>query len=183
MSELVLSNLTIQGHPVGLFEPGQTFDEVTIGTQTWMTKSLAIDDGGEGITVLNSLIVNNVDIGPVYYYDWDAVQRIVSNLNGWHLPTQTEFNTLKSYASNNGNKLKSTYGWRSGDEGTDDYGFAALGTGNYTTTYNRVDNLGSWYYWWSNSSSTMCAIAYNGSMLYTSPSTNYRYQVRLVKDY
>ena len=33
MSDLVLSNLTIQGHPVGLFcpDPPPTFDEVTIG--------------------------------------------------------------------------------------------------------------------------------------------------------
>lgn len=162
--------------------PGPSFDEVTIGTQTWMSKNLAIDDGGEGITVYDSLIVNNVDIGPVYYYDWNAVQRIVSNINGWHLPSQSEFNTLKSYVSSNGNKLKATYGWQSGDEGTDNYGFTALGTGNYYIKNNRVDNLGSWYFWWSDSSSYTWGIAYNGSMLNMGSSSNYRYQIRLIKD-
>ncbi len=29
--------------------PGPTFDEVTIGNQTWMAKNLAIDDGQGGI--------------------------------------------------------------------------------------------------------------------------------------
>lgn len=51
--------------------PGPTFDEVTIGTQTWMAKNLAIDDGGEGITIVNNVTANG-DVYNSYYYKSDG---------------------------------------------------------------------------------------------------------------
>lgn len=100
---------------------GPSFDEVTIGTQTWMAKNLAIDDGGEGITIIN----NN------YYYTRDAARRIAETVNGWHLPSQSEFNSL---ISNGGGftGLASTETWTSGG-GTNSSGFTALALGNLSS--------------------------------------------------
>lgn len=110
--------------------PGPTFDEVTIGTQTWMAKNLAIDDGGSGIFHYDNVTANGVNFGTQYYYTWDAANRIAESIDGWHLPTEAEFNTLLSYVgSDSGIKLKSSSGWNDNGNGTDDYGFNALPVG------------------------------------------------------
>lgn len=101
--------------------PGSVFDEVTIGSQTWMVKNLAIDDGGEGITIID----NN------YYYTRDAARRVAETVEGWHLPSQSEFNSL---ISNGGgfNGLASTESWTYGG-GNNSSGFTALATGNLSS--------------------------------------------------
>jgi uncharacterized protein (TIGR02145 family) len=110
--------------------PEPSFDEVTIGTQTWMAKNLSIDDGGEGIYTQTV----NYGQGDVveYYYTWGAAVRVAASIDGWHLPTQEEWNTLSDALGSDvaGTKLKSSYGWSYGN-GTDDYGFAALPAGQY----------------------------------------------------
>ena len=61
---------------------------------------------------------------------------------GWHLPTQTEWNTLFTAVggqSTAGKMLKSTSGWNSSGNGTDAYSFSALPAG-------RRSNLGRYYY-------------------------------------
>lgn len=77
--------------------PGPSFDEVTIGTQTWMAKDLEIDDGGEGIHAYTNLSNNGISFGNVVYYRWDALQRVMTNIVGWHIPTQAEWQTLFTY--------------------------------------------------------------------------------------
>lgn len=92
-------------------------EEVIIGSQTWMKTNLAIDDGGEGITIVN----NN------YYYTQAAAQRVAQSVTGWHLPTKDELTTLKT----NGNGftgLASTDSWTDGG-GTNSSGFTALAFG------------------------------------------------------
>ena len=119
-------------------EESPTFDEVTIGTQTWMSKNLAIDDGGEGI----STVTVNYGHGDVveYHYTWDAAVRVAASVTGWHLPTKEEFDALVSYVgSNSATKLKSTYGWSNNYNGTDQFGFTALPAGNGS----------SYVYFWS----------------------------------
>ena len=152
-----------------------SFDEVTIGTQTWMSVNLSIDDGGEGITKLENVTANGLDMGTQYYYTYDAAVRIANKLIGWHLPTDTEWNTLRNYAggqSNAGTKLKSKSGWDDGTNGTDNYGFTSLpagyvinGTNDFIGGYSSFwsstdngDNATSWYilkvvpsYFWNSS--------------------------------
>ena len=65
---------------IGSFKP----DAVKIGDQVWMSKNLAIDDGGEGI----SYNPKNKE----YYYTWDAAVRIAKAIPGWHLPSVDEWN-------------------------------------------------------------------------------------------
>ena len=111
--------------------PAPTFDEVTIGSQTWMSKNLAIDDGQGGIATrtLNYGQGNVVE----YYYTWDAAVRVASSILGWHLPTTDEWYALAEAvggSSTAGTKLKSTYGWNSDGNGTDDFGFTIFPAGN-----------------------------------------------------
>ncbi len=109
--------------------PGPSFDEVTIGTQTWMAKDLAIDDGQSGITVTDwDYGSGNV---PVYSYDYNAAARIANSIPGWHLPTKDEWETLINYCGGSSSaalQLKATYGWPSsaGGNGYDTRGFTAL---------------------------------------------------------
>lgn len=108
--------------------PTPSFDEVTIGYQTWMAKNLSIDDGQGGI------VTQTVNYGQgnvvEYYYTWDAAVRVAASISGWHLPSAADWDTLVNTVgyTNTGTKLKSTYGWSSGN-GTDNYGFAAFPAG------------------------------------------------------
>lgn len=142
MSNLVLSNLTINGRPVGLFEEehntvvinGVTYRTTTIGTQTWLAEGLRYDDGQGNIIIHNSVMANGVDIGPLYYYNYVSANRVANSIQGWHLPSVTEWETMFNYIggqSTAGVKLKSTSSaWRSGGyPGTDDYGFSFMPTG------------------------------------------------------
>jgi len=91
--------------------------------------------------------------------------------DGWHLPSLAEWDSLASFIASEtsgaeyipstvsasssvwslvGKKLKSTLGWNSGEEGTDDYGFSALPGGmQYNTGIS--ENMGFLARWWTTS--------------------------------
>ena len=137
------SNVTVSAVFVA---SGPTIDEVTIGSQTWMAKNLAIDDGQDGIytQTVNYGQGNVVE----YYYTWDAAVRIAGSISGWHLPTNAELNTLATTvggSSTAGTKLKSTYGWDSGN-GTDDYGFSAFPAGaRYSSGFSEFGRYANFW--------------------------------------
>jgi uncharacterized protein (TIGR02145 family) len=133
-----------------------TFDTVTIGSQTWMSKNLAFDDGQSGIYTQTV----NYGQGSVteYYYTWEAAVRIAASIDGWHLPTWDECDTLcTTVGSPSGTKLKSTYGWSSGN-GTDNYGFTALPSGVYYQ--GTFYDFSTWTSFWTSSKSTDISQAY-----------------------
>lgn len=163
------------------------FESVTIGTQTWTAKNLAIDDGGTGIYTR----VCDYGQGEIteYYYTLEAAIRIVNNISGWHLPSKDEFDTLAATVGGLNvacNKLKSTYGWEQPDEGTDDYDFTALPAGEWSGSF--YDFGWSAYFWTTTLYSTN--IAYfcqlyraTAKMKYNTSSIKYpAYSVRLIKD-
>ena len=165
---------------------GPSFDEVTIGTQTWMAKNLSIDDGQGGISTRTV----NYGQGDVveYYYTWPAAVRVANSINGWHLPTDTEWTTLATAVGGSftaGTSLKSTYGWSSGN-GDGSYSFAAFPAGYYSgSSYN---SLGSQARFWT-STEKSSASAYirqfkTGSQMSSNyfTKTGYAYSVRLIKD-
>ena len=90
-------------------------------------------------------------------YNWYAVETEKLCPTGWHVPTDSEWTVLTDYLAADGhsgaegNALKSTSGWNSGGNGTDDYGWNGL-PGGY-----RYDDDGYFYlignngYWWSSS--------------------------------
>ena len=125
------------------FAPAEDFapKTVKIGDQIWMNKNLAIDDGGDGITV-------NQETGE-HYYTWDAAKRVAEKIKGWHLPTIAEWDFLAANAGGRevcGNKLKAESGWDDDGNGTNDFGFSALPAGYYNGSFN---DLGSGAYFWT----------------------------------
>ncbi|HSQ43242.1 MAG TPA: FISUMP domain-containing protein, partial [Fibrobacteraceae bacterium] len=71
--------------------------------------------------------------------------------SGWHVPTNTEWNTLATYLGGSdtaGYFLKSTSGWYNSGNGSDAYGFSALPAGY--RYYNGVwYNQGNYAGFWS----------------------------------
>ena len=151
--------------------PGPSFDEVTIGTQTWMSKNLAIDDGGTGITIKENVTANNVNFGTQYYYTWVAAMRIANSTPGWHLPTKAEWETLVSYCGGDNDaldKLRSTSGWANNYNGTDDYGFGVLPVG-YMWQGSGPYDRGNMNDLWSSTEDSDTSKAYLIEMGYDKP--------------
>ena len=127
---------------------GQSYKTVTIGTQTWMAQNLNYETA-------NSYCYNDNASNCTKYgrlYTWAAATSACPS--GWHLPTQTEWNTLFTAVggqSTAGNMLKSTNGWYSSN-GTDAYSFSALpaGTRDYNGDYYIEGNFA---YFWSSTES------------------------------
>jgi len=108
------------------------FNTVHIGNQIW-SDDLTVDDGLDGIKTATDPYYNVLIPGTYYYYSSDASVRIASKFSarGWRIPTESDWNTLYSYAGSNISKLKSTTSWGYGGNGTDNYGFRLLGLGAY----------------------------------------------------
>lgn len=195
----IISNNTIR--PLSIFEhipdpppPVPVFDEVTIGTQTWMAADLAIDDGQGGIYTANLSDVNGYDLGTVYYYTHTAALRVADSINGWHLPTNSEWQTLFQYITNTYGEsdpasLRSTYAWTS-NNGTNRFGFNILPVGNYMYG-TSMESIGSrTCYWayddgsWSGRYICMRFSEWAGDFInvYGNESDDFQFTVRLVKD-
>lgn len=161
-------------------------DIVEIGNQWWMSENLAIDDGEGGIS--KQLINGKFE----YKYTREAAMRISSRINGWHLPTTSEFQELFNYVSN-GNythegadnhiyDLRSTSGWFNNQNGTNLTGFNAYpasSTNTQEATYLTFDTSRSGMYNYGN---TWARITYDNKA--GNIATNYEssLSVRLIKD-
>lgn len=170
-------------------EEKSPFPTVTIGTQTWMSKNLAIDDGQGGIytQTVNYGQGNVVE----YYYNWNAAVRVAAAVAGWHLPSKSEWDQLANAiggSSTAGTKLKSTYGWDYSGNGTDDYSFSSLPAGQWYVDSGKFTSKGSRAVFWtadqySSKNGVYCMLEYKYANL---GSYNYNkgsgYSVRLVKD-
>ena len=164
-----------------------SFDEVIIGTQTWMAKNMSIDDSQGGIYTQTV----NYGTGDVieYYYTWDAAIRIANSIHGWHLPTEAEFITLADYAggtSTAGRKLKSKYGWKGGGEGNNTLKFGAFPAGHIDNNifYDTLAYAGFWTN--TETSETKARVrnfTYDSNLMGgASPNKSYCFSVRLIKD-
>lgn len=103
---------------------------VQIGSQIWMAENLNYQPTGpsDSSWYYNNDINNGITYGRLY--DWYTATGNICP-PGWHLPSKTEFETLRDYAGGEAiaaGKLKSTSLWDTGP-GTDDYGFTALPAG------------------------------------------------------
>ena len=151
----------------------------------WTDTNLAIDDGGEGINIVNDVTANGVNFGTQYYYTWYAAVRVASNISGYHLPTLEELSTLSNIElTNASNNLKTTTGWPSGYNGINKYSFNAYPTGP-TESWFTIGNY--WTMWTSNELDNDWAysgyIEYNGEYLYnTNMPKSTHCSIRLIKD-
>ncbi len=157
-SSSVISDVT--GNLLKDARDGQTYRIVTIGSQTWMAENLnyaytGVPFNGKGFTSdSSSWCYDNKDFNCAKYgrlYAWATATTICPE--GWHLPDTTEWNTLITAVggqSTAGMKLKSTSGWNSSGNGTDDYAFSALPAG-YRFNYGMFNYEGNNVYFWSSS--------------------------------
>ncbi|MDY6389935.1 MAG: fibrobacter succinogenes major paralogous domain-containing protein [Fibrobacter sp.] len=162
----------------------KTYKTVTIGDQTWMAENLNYETG-------NSYCYDNNAGNCTKYgrlYTWAAAKKACPE--GWHLPSDTEFETLFTAVggrSTLGAKLKSQTGWRYKGNGTDSFGFSALPAG---TRFNDVSYLDEGYiaYFWSSTeihSGTACHMYLFYATDYAGLDCCYKYygfSVRCVKD-
>jgi uncharacterized protein (TIGR02145 family) len=140
----------------GLTYQGQTYKTVVIGTQTWMAENL--NYAVENSKCYDDDPKNCAKYGRLY--DWATAMALPPNCNtslcsnqmqpkhkgicpeGWHIPSEAEWNTLESYVESSsgcnscaGRLLKARNGWSdyngaASGNGTDDFGFSALPSGN-----------------------------------------------------
>ncbi|NSW95550.1 MAG: fibrobacter succinogenes major paralogous domain-containing protein, partial [Bacteroidales bacterium] len=104
---------------------------------------------------------------PLYgaLYNWFAASSDNLCPEGWHVPTNAEFETLEVFlgmtadqasewewrGTDQGSKMKNTTGWGTTGNGTNSSGFSAL-PGGYRFYGNGSFNLaGTLGYWWSSS--------------------------------
>ena len=179
------------------FPPPPTPDTVQIGNQIWASENLEYDDGEGGIDIVECIDTYGNNYGKHHFYTWDAANRIANKINGFHLPSVNEWNTMIQYTCGTGGgyqgpdatPVQSTTDW-AGHVGTDLYGFNAKGYG-YMDNGN-ISRVG-WNAWWwaSNKYSTdeyrTCSIStdVSESHIYAGNAYNQNtrhYSVRLVKD-
>ena len=180
---------------------GTTYRKVTIGTQTWMAENLNYDVLETASDVCYD---NNTDNCAKYgrLYNWSTAMAGGSSSStnpsgvlgvcpaGWHLPSDAEWTVLTDYvggAWTAGPKLKSTSGWISAGNETDQYGFSAL-PGGYGYSNGSFGNAGTSGYWWSVSERTanyawIRSMNYSNELVYRdSYYTTNLYSVRCVAD-
>ncbi len=161
---------------------GNTYNTVTIGTQVWLKENLKTtkyNDGsliphepnGQGWQQMTTPAYtwyddNYEEIGSEYgaLYNWYVVDP-ASNGNknvcpqGWHVPSNEEFNALVEYLGGHlvaGGKLKETgtEHWKDVNVGaTNESGFTAFGAGHIITNYSW--NLKDYGKFWSTTPSSI----------------------------
>jgi uncharacterized protein (TIGR02145 family) len=158
---------------------GNTYNTVRIGTQWWMAENLKTTRLNDNTPIPN--ITSNTtwttmstpayswynNDGPTYkplygaFYNWFTLTNVCPT--GWHVPTDTEFNTLEMNlgiapadvdiygwrGTDQGAQLKSTSGWATGENGTNTSGFSALPGGYRYGVDGSYSALGVLSYWWS----------------------------------
>jgi len=122
---------------------GKTYNTAQIGDQCWLKENLDVGTRVDGDTYqIDNLIIekycydNDPDNCDVYggLYEWgEAVQYAGSPEGsqgicpeGWHLPTETDFNILSNTVENDGNALKAIGQGTGTGAGTNTSGFSVL---------------------------------------------------------
>jgi uncharacterized protein (TIGR02145 family) len=170
--------------------PGPISDETTIGNQVWKNVDLSYNDGGNGI--ITAQYHQEIEPGKypsATYYSRNAVRRISADFPGWHIPTDEDYEDLKTYFNDNSESLRTTSGWYYALNGTDTTNFHAYPFGicqPYNTTSRSFSQIGENYQMLINSAGTLIPAKLSGdnSMSYGEVTATYSwyYTIRLIKD-
>jgi uncharacterized protein (TIGR02145 family) len=157
--------------------------DVTIGTQTWMSKNLDVATYRNGDTIPQvqdntpwenlttgawCYYENKAENGTIYgkLYNWYAVNdpRGLAP-KGYHIPTKAEWTVLTDNLGGEkeaGKKMKSRSGWEENGNGINTSGFAGL-PGGYRNYYGYFSFIGAYGYWWrsSESDSDFACVSYS----------------------
>lgn len=170
-------------------QQGNSYKTITIGNQTWMAENLRVTRYNNGADIARILVdsawfntttgaydsynsTNNADTIRNFglLYNWYAASSNKLAPAGWHVATQSEWDTLVAHlggVSNAGGKLKETglSHWGTPNNGaTNESGFTALPGGRfYLTSTNFTNYSFSAYFWSATSYSGGEGIAYSVS--------------------
>ena len=120
---------------------GQVYRTVTIGDQVWMAENLNFET--DSSYCYNDSAKYCAKYGRLY--EWSAAMDACPS--GWHLPDTAEWKTLLAAVGGDsiaGMKLKSTSGWNSDGNGTDDFGFTVLPAGGWDNKMFEGEAAGFW---------------------------------------
>lgn len=126
---------------------GKIYKTVKIGHQIWMAENLAFKAPFGCWSYASK--ERNVNLYG-YLYNWNSALNACPD--GWHLPSQSEWDELLnnqgggSVASKN---LKSNSGWSSNGNGNNTSGFSALPGGGWDAEEDAFKYLGKNCFWWS----------------------------------
>ena len=161
------SPIAVERRPIDA--DGNIYDTITIGTQCWMKSNLKTTHYNDGTPIPTGLsdadwsadtigayaVYDNNAVNDSIYgklYNWYALNTGKLAPAGWHVPTDDELTTLRTYLGGPylaGGAMKATILWNSPNTGaTNSSGFTALPSGfrNYDGSYS---NLGNYCYIWS----------------------------------
>jgi uncharacterized protein (TIGR02145 family) len=164
------SNSTINNTPPTNSKPITSIKQVQIGTQIWMAQNSNVDHFRNGSLIPQArtneewqkagdnhlpawcYYNNDPAYGEKYgkLYNWYAVMDSRGLCpTGWHVPSDAEWTILENYlGSEAGTKLKASYGWYEGGNGTNSSGFSGL-PGGLRSYYGLFISIGNNGYWWS----------------------------------
>ena len=174
-------------------------NEVTIGTQVWMSKNLDVakfrngdpipeaktdeewEKAGKNKQPAWCYYKNDTANGAKYgkLYNWYAVidPRGLAP-TGYHIPSDAEWTTLENFLGVDvGKKMKSTNGWIDQGNGTNSSGFNGL-PGGFRATNGTFNYIGSTGYWWSSTEYYTVNAWYRG-LYYSSGSVDSYYGSKL----
>ena len=174
-----------------------TYKTVSIGGQIWMAENLKFNyDNGNGSYC--SPAENCKNYGRLY--NWTSATKAC--LEGWHLPTDQEWQKLEAFAGMTaeqmnkidwrgtieGTKLKASNNLWITNNGSDALHFSALPGGMMTGANNTLYDVGYKGYWWTSTESIMPSDAFHRGLsgdqsivLRWSIDKTYGYSVRCVK--
>ncbi len=157
---------------------GEVYRYTTIGNQVWMAENLKYEDSTSFCFYTED---NCKEKGRIYPHH----SALVLCPNGWHLPSQNEWETLIENMGGEkvaGYKLKATYGWsplNPGDNpnGSDDCGFAAL-----PSNASSAKDDGHTLSFWIDNTLISRMHSFEDEFYLTYDERNYMYAVRCIKN-
>ena len=184
---IISSNVIAQTPGAGLTDiDGNQYSTVIIGTQEWMAENLRVTKYSNGDPIPNVTDAyewagifsgawchndNNSQYENTYgkLYNWYVVSDSRNACPvGWHVPTDEEWTILTDYLGGEavaGGKMKSSSGWNSNGNGTNESGFSGLPGGRRsvsvsTSSYGLFELVGGLGHWWSSTFETgVCSYA------------------------
>jgi len=182
---------------------GKTYHTVLIGSQCWMKENLDVGtmiSGGTNQTnngMIEKYCYNDVPDSCTRYgglYQWNEMMQYLTTQGvkgicpeGWHIPTESELQTLKTTVGNSSNALKALGQGSGGGSGTNTSGFSALLAGQRFFADGNFYFMGSACYFWSSTQSGSAAyridLYSNDNQIYfIADSKNYGFSIRCLKN-